>query len=146
MSKTNFSKVESALEEGLRQMSINKLFELADEASGIAPPAKAEPDSTLLTLEQKRILRALQLNMTRITTKEPRIYAKLGVKKSVFKILLATPSEPKNWEQLQKIYNKSKELIKSHFPTLTDEELVEKELDRHINKRLNVNEKWLPLK
>lgn len=145
MSKTNFSKVESALEEGLRQITIKKLFKLADEASGIDPTTKLETDS-VLTLEQKRLLRALELNLERLQSKETGIFSKLGIKKSAFKVLLAIPSEPKNWEVLQEIYTRSKELIKKHFPTLTDEAQIEKELDRHINKRFNVNEKWLPLK
>ncbi len=145
MSKTNFSKVESALEEGLRQISIQKLFELADEASGIVHKEKTDPSIAPLTIEQKRLLRSLQLNLSRLEKVEKKIYTKIGTKKSTFKLLLSTPSEPKSWTQLEEIHKKTEELVKQHFPVLSDEEQVEKELNRHLTKRFNVNEKWLPL-
>jgi hypothetical protein len=52
------------------------------------------------------------------------------------------------WQKVKEIHQKvmeyKKELLQK-LPPLTDEQLVAAERKKHINKRYNINERWLPL-
>lgn len=142
MAKTNFTKVEEALVAGLHQITVTQLIEMADAVSEQeAPVAK----NTLATL-QKTLLTTLHQNIKRLHKKDPEIYQKLGLSRSYLKKLLETPTSlsSEEWERLKQLKTKLDPYLEE-LPTITDEQIVKQERIRHINKRFNVNEKWLPL-
>ena len=144
MGKTNFTKVEASLEEGLRKIEVEKLLTEADKASGIKAPLKEE----ILTKTQKQLIKDLELNLSRLREKDSKIYTKLKVKRSTIHKMITQAASLKedDWKHLASLFKKTEMLIKEHFPNKDDDKLVESEKVRHVNKRFNVNEKWLPLK
>lgn len=145
MAKTNFSKVELALEEGLRKMTVSRLCELADIAAGIG---QSEEQEDTLTKAQRLLIRRIQLDLMRLRKKDSKIYAKLKIKKSELTKKLDNPEglSKDDWKMLRGLRKKTKEMIQTLYPKSTDEELIEQQQEKHITKRFNVNEKWLPLK
>ena len=54
-----------------------------------------------------------------------------------------------DWEVLEMILTRAdtiKKEMKKKAGALEDEELVEEQRTKHLTKRFNVNDKWLPLK
>lgn len=144
MGKTNFTKVEASLDEGIRKIEVERLLIEADKASGKKTPPKEEK----LTKDQKKLIKDLQLNLTRLRSKDNKIYTKLKVKHSTIQRMIDQAPELKelDWKHLASLFKKTEALIKELFPEKADDNLVEGEKVKHINKRFNVNEKWLPLK
>lgn len=138
MAKANYTKVEEALNEGLLKMTMEQLHALTDGK----PQDKDR--------EQGRLVAALKFDFEWISKNDPSIFTQLGLKKSEMKELLKTPSEltPDDWKALlvlkSRIDGYKKEFCAQH-PAQDDQQLIEKERIKHINKRFNTNEKWLPL-
>ncbi len=147
MAKTNFTKVEEALDVGLRKIGITKLLQLADVAAGTGKnllEKESSPPSKEAHIHQLNFLRK---DLRQLHKNDPEIYSKLGFKKNDLKELIDKEGSltPKNWEFIQQIKEKV-EAYKKTLPENSNEQLVEKERVKHINKRFNINEKWLPLK
>lgn len=145
MAKTNFTKVELALEEGLRKMTVSRLCELADIAAGIG---QSEQSEETLTKAQRLLIRRIQLDLMRLRKKDSKIYAKLKIKKSELTKKLEDPESltKDDWKELKALRKKTKTMIETYYPKSSNEKLIEHEQERHVTKRFNVNEKWLPLK
>lgn len=145
--RIDFKKVEVILEEGLRLISISRLLNLADIAAGIGQSKISLRTKSSLDEDQKSILRGLELNLMRLRNEDSKIYAKLKIKKSSLDLVISHANEldESDWKKLAALYRKTNELILEYFPSQTDDDLIKKELERHINKRFNVSEKWLPL-
>jgi len=145
MAKTNYSKVEVALEEGLRKMSVSKLCDLADIAAGIGHSSSEELG---ITHEQQALVRKIKLDLMRLHKKDRKIYSKLELKKSVITNQLENPNDlqDEDWENLKALRDRTETLIKVAYPEVSDDEIIERQQTRHITKRFNVNETWLPMK
>lgn len=154
MAKTNFTKAENLLKENLTKIEVTRLGKIADIAQKVKPEmrklieqaatvgAKAELDRKLLL---RRILRAMK------EFNSPEFYQAIGMSSDELETLLKDPSEisPDDWNRLYIIREKIMSFRKSYqetHPEVSESTLIEKERHRHINKRFNVNEKWLPLK
>lgn len=161
MSKTNFTKVEESLNEGIRKMEVRKLLKEADQAqaernaSANVPTSQSQNTAettlnTQLTESRTHLLTSLQKDLKNLHKEHPPFYTKLGVKSKDLKKFLENPSSisPQDWEKLKKIKNEidnyKKELTKN-LPQSSDEDLVNVARTKSINKRFNVNDKWLPL-
>ncbi len=145
MAKTNFTKVEQALEEGLRKMAISKLSDLADIAAGIGSSAGGE--NKKITATKRDLIKKIRLNLARLEKKDANIYQKLKVDKSR---LEETFSDLKNlsdaeWKGLDDLKKTTDSLITEAFPPESDTSRIEKGRTLHKTKRFNVNDKWLPL-
>lgn len=146
MAKANFTKVEKALEEGLTQMTSERLLEEASlvNPKGNKKAALPNPQAAALVLKQmKGELRELEKS-------DADIFKKIGMGKSAFKKLLESAAKltPEEWAHIKEIRTKVEQYkreLASKLPHQTDEEIVQKERVKHINKRFNVREKWLPL-
>lgn len=142
MAKTNFTKVEEALRDALDKMFKESLLEEADLAQGKNPTKQHLVDQLVAKIRQE---------IKTLHKQDKEIFFKLGIDEKIIHNLLASskPLTQKDWETLQAILKKIElyrtELEKT-FPKPTDEELIEQESKKHINKRFNVNDKWLPLK
>lgn len=146
MAKANFTKVEKALEEGLTQMTSQRLLEEAAnvKSTGKKNTLPPSPQAASVVLQQmKGELRDLE-------KADADIFNKIGMGKSAFKKLLTAAAKltPEEWAQIKEIRTKVdqyKRELSAKLPQQTDEEIVQKERVKHINKRFNVREKWLPL-
>ena len=145
MAKTNYTKVEEALAEGLRKMQINELCELADIASG--NKNSSSDDLHQLSRRYLILLRRLKMNIERLHRSDKGIYKSLKVKKKSLERQFKSPEKltKEEWIALVKLYKQTQVLISKHFPHASDIEIIEQEQKKHINKRFNVKDDWLPL-
>ncbi len=135
MAKANYTKVEEALDEGLRKMTMQQLHALAD---GKTDEAKES---------QGKLIATLKLDLRLIAKTDAALFAKLEIDKIQTKKLLENPSTltPEDWKGLIQLKERI-DVWKKEFTALqTNDQLIEKERVKHINKRFNTNEKWLPL-
>lgn len=138
MAKTNFTKVEDALTEGLHKMKVEHLLELADLAAGTGIAKETTNEQLIATLKH---------DVSWLPKKDRKIFEKAEIKKKELEKLLEKPEDLKDedWKKLRQIKDKfdaEKEKIRAKS---SDEDLVDKERKRHIKKRFNVSERWLPL-
>lgn len=147
MGKTNFTKVEESLAQGLHKMEVQRLLQEADKASGKPPPPKKEAEPELPP-EKKQMIKDLELNIARLKAKDSKIYDKLKVKRSTIErfIKQSLKLSEDDWKHAAILLKRTENLLKEMFPSKPDDKLVEDEQTKHLNKRFNVNEKWLPLK
>ena len=147
MGKVEFSKIEEALTDVLRQAYIQRLAELAV----LAHLVRGEENRFDL---QKRldIFCYFQEELRKLKEKDPRLYKALNVSQEIEELLLSQPSSPNqtHWIALQTLQNNLEELkkqLQGTNPSITvDQEVqIEQERKKHIYKRFNVKEGWLPL-
>lgn len=129
-------------------MSVTELLTLADQAASFG-------DVTLETSIPSVQARTIILSMmesdlkTLSKVKEANI-SSLGITMKELKSTLDKVKDLKleDWNKLKKIRERVQEYKKEladKIPHLTDEQLVEIERQKHINKRYNTRDKWLPL-
>lgn len=145
MAKTNYTKVDMAAEAGLRKMEIDRLFE--------ETPSKSK-DNKHLSPEEKgkqKLLEGLKRDIQHLDTKRHKqLYSTLGYKRQDLKTLIENPSALtlEDWEKIKQIkagIEKYRKEVMAQLPSLNDEKIVEEQRTKHLNKRYNVNDKWLPL-
>ncbi len=144
MAKTNFTKVEEALDEGMRKMTMQHLHSLADSLSSI------HSSDIKNNLEaQRKLITVLKFELNWMHTHDISLHKKLGIKKSEISALLEKKEAltAEDFEKIKQLKEKIDALKKemSAETTVTDDQLIEKERLKHVNKRFNVNDNWLPL-
>ncbi len=155
MAKTNYTKVEEVLEKELRRQSIEKLFD--DKAQSHKQPAEGSPPaekggkSSSLDKAQMSLISALKRDIKFLRAKQhATMYTKLGIKRNELKQKIENPADltAEEWVLIQKIKTKIdlyKAELAAQMPEFEFSQQIEHERQKHINKRFNVNEKWLPL-
>ena len=142
MAKTNFTKVEEALRDGIDKMIKEKLLEEADAAQGKAPTKQHSKDQLLAKIRQE---------FKYLYKQDKDVFKKLGIDEKILKELLLTAKSltQSDLNILQEVLNRfdlyKKEMAKKN-PSATDDQIIEEEKKKHINKRFNVRDDWLPLK
>lgn len=137
MGKTNFSKVEDFLDQGLHKITVKKLLKLADVAAGTGQQTPEKEK------ERRALISAIKRELKWFRKQKKNIYKRLKVSKKE----LEAPEKLSD-EELKEILSKIEKEKEVHYkkhPKSTDEDLVEAERLKHINKRFNVSDKWLPL-
>lgn len=138
MAKTNFTKAEEALRETLEKMTRDKLLELAS----------SHEEGTISDEMKSRIylVFALHLELKRLARIDTKIYKKLEISKKKLEKLMTDPTalSEEDWDKVIQIKSQVDAYLKEH-PLPSDEKLIEEQRHRHLTKRFNVNEKWLPL-
>ncbi len=147
MGKIEFSKIEEALTDALRQSYIQRLAELAVLAHLVrGEETRFDP--------QKRhdIFCYFQEEIRKLQEKDPRLYRALNVSQEAEELLLSQQPMPNqtHWSALQELQANLQELkkqLQGGNPSITpDQEVqIEQERKKHIYKRFNVKEGWLPL-
>jgi hypothetical protein len=139
MAKPNLRKVESILDEGILKMTVNNLLHLADVAQGMGQQHKEMPPKNAISFVERELMW--------IYKKDPDVFKNLHLKKKKLKTIFEHPDKatPEDLAYINKIKEQLAQYKKEKLPQLSDEDQVKHEQDRHINKRHNVNEKWLPL-
>lgn len=146
MPKTNFTKVEKALEEGLHQIEVTHLLDVADDAAG------KERKTTLPSQDQRKaILQSLESEIKKLHKQDRTVYKKIGFVKMDIKKLIDNPEAltPEDWKKVRIIKEKLeayKKELSQKLPKSSDEEIVTKKRKEQINARYNVRKTWLPLK
>lgn len=153
MSHINFTKIEQLIDESLRKMSIERLLYLADVATnigqfvGIRQRSEENKNGNQEIHQKQKATAKLYTNLLKLSEKDSKIYAKIQIKKSSVDRLIekADSLTEQEWVVVRALLEETNELMKQYYPHISDEDLIENEIQRHINKRLNINEKWLPL-
>lgn len=151
MAKTNYTKVEEILETGLKKMSIEQLFEEAEKSGKKTEDEQPTGEQPSLDKTYAKIISALKRDLKRLQYKSHQaFYSTLGMKKSELRKKIEKPEQltPAEWEALIEIKKKIdlyKAQLSAQLPEFELSRAVEDERVKHINKRFNVNEKWLPL-
>lgn len=150
MAKTNFTKVEEALAEGLRKMEVDRLLGIADEVKAMEAEGKA-PSVARHTPEQKQLLALCKFELRRMKLTVDDLCKKLQMQKEALGKLLRdnTVLTEADWVTINKL---KVTLIAARTEAekgkgeISPEEFVEQQRKKQKTKRFNVNDKWLPLK
>lgn len=141
MVKTNYTKAEEAWSESLQKTMKTRLLEEADLAKGLPSKAELKARSMLAT----SLLRELK----RLYRQDKEIYKKLSIKRKSLEKQLEdfTHLTSEEWKGIVEIKDKvQKHLQQLAQAPVSNDQLIEEQRLLHINKRHNINEKWLPLK
>lgn len=141
MGKTNFTKVEEALIKSLDQQTVDQL---------LAETGKTHEG--VVALEPRMLLRHLQQTMKWLLKNDKALHTNLNLERDDLLRLLEVKAEdmkPEDWNRIGDLLKKCQKLkpeVEKRLGTSSDEALIRKERRKHINKRFNVSDKWLPLK
>ncbi|GAB4225508.1 MAG: hypothetical protein Tsb0021_00340 [Chlamydiales bacterium] len=149
MGKINFNKVESAIGDTFRYYSIKQLLFLADLSSSYGSTIKKKSpfdDDEIKVIS----LTTLAQQLRDLHKRDKDIYKKLGVSDKEMRQYIDKGKNlsKEEWDKIQEIKDKIQEIrreIKSKLKPISDKQLIKNQRKRHINKRFNVNEDWLPL-
>lgn len=142
MAKTNFTKVEEALAEGLRKMTVSKLLNEADQHT--KKQEKSNKDELSL------LVASLRHEFTWYAKRDEYFVLKLEVEKSHIKQLLKqkdpyTKEQIAELEELKTKIEKYKKSVEPENSNSENERIIESELKSQKTKRFNTRDKWLPL-
>lgn len=141
-------------------MFVKRLLSLADEARkrGDVPLANPQdvtaPVTATVSLEESKehVTAALRAELQRLQQHKDQPFKKLGFSQEKIDRILEHPEEitPEEWQSIKQAKNNIliKEEIARQAPEqqTMNETLVEEERRKHINKRFNIRDGWLPLK
>lgn len=158
MAKTDFKRVENALEEGLRRMSVSRLVEHAGTTGN---PTKGEAstrqrrqrsaEQSLKRAEERRMMATkMQFDINQLFKKDHSLYTTLGTYHDEITDLFkrADTLQDQEWERLQAIkgaLDAYKQQHRQQEEQIADDDLVAKERKFQVNDRYNVKRGWLPL-
>jgi hypothetical protein len=154
--KNNFGKAEEALERQLKKMEIDALHRLADASQQVGQPElrniieKSVLAASKIAAKRKALLHFVKTNSDRYGSKE--LYERAELPEQELKAFLLKSFQeilPEQWRQLERVKEEllqAKAAYEQLHPEKSDASIVDKERQKHINKRYNVNDKWLPLK
>lgn len=140
MSKTNYSKVENAFTDSLEKMKIEKIREIPNQS----PEQSGQPHPA-----QKFVIVVQELKWLKKT--DPDIHKNTKISKKEIATLADVIKRRRNSltdkevERIDELLKIVKEYKKTILKEVENETQVEKENDRHLYKRHNVSEKWIPL-
>lgn len=156
MPKTNFTKVEEILAQGLEKMTMQELLELADQAASMGDSEQAQIaqeriEKARTAKERNQWVFSIKRNLAIILKQDKDFYKTMNIKKKQLDLLLDNTEhlEDKDWETIHTLYDKIAAYKEAHHKEINkeeDENIVEAERIKHINKRFNVKDKWLPLR
>jgi hypothetical protein len=145
MAKVNFTKVENAFDQALQKLFIDQLSELADIANVI------DPKATISSKSIEEIIGRFQKELKKIKKQDPKLYEKLNLNMEDEK-RFALPSKEfaqEDWLRFKALKTRIDELKHELYGQknldASYEKQVTKERKRHINKRFNIRDDWLPL-
>lgn len=146
MAKVNFSKVEKSFDRALQKLLIDNLSELAAIANVIH-----DPKSGISSKAIEEIIGKFQKELKKIKKQDPILFGKLNLTPEEEK-RFACPSKEylqEDWIRLKalklRIDELKHELYGQESIDAEYDNQVAKERRRHVNKRFNIREGWLPL-
>lgn len=162
MAKTNFTKVEEALSEGMRKIEVERLLIIADENTAAnakksegelesGDPSEAKPVVPKVDAAHLQRLTAINHELKALDKLGEQPYARLGIDKDEIKKFMKDPAAltHDDWEKVKSI----KEQIATYKQERnvpgtpgTDDELIKQQRKSQKTKRFNINNKWIPLR
>ena len=146
MAKVNFTKVENAFDKATQKMMIDNLSDLAAIANVIQ-----DPQANLSKKTAEDIFVRFQKHLKKLKKGDPKLYKKLELSQKDEDRFALSPKDfsSEDWLFLKALKLRIDELKKELYgEQILDEEndkQVHKERTRHINKRFNIRDGWLPL-
>lgn len=149
MAKVDFTKSEQLLNDGLLKMSIRQLLQLADKVNSFGRPF--DPNALPSIQARSILLTFMENDLEKMSKVEDKIYTQVGIRKKDLRNIIekANYLTQDDWVKLKAIRTRViqyKKDLAEKIPHLSDDEIVVLERKKHLNKRFNVREKWLPLK
>ena len=147
MAKVNFTKVEKSFEHALQRLLIENLSELATIVD-----ATESGDQKIANKAIEEIIERFQKQLQKIKKQEPSLFQKLNLTPEDEVRLELPPAdyEQRDWLRLKELKTRIDELKHELYGkesiNATHDAHIEKERRRHINKRFNIRDGWLPLK
>lgn len=144
MAKTNFTKVEDSLRQGIDKLAIKKIVDSTDKKQTEKKSAEE------LRLNKKKVCIYLIAELKRLSKTDKGIYTKLGITLQNAKKLLENPTKlsDEDWSLVLKLKDKVEAYKRAFASTIKDEspeEFVQKERDKQANTRFNIQKEWLPI-
>jgi len=146
MPKVNFSKVEKSFDRALQKLLINNLSELAAIANVIQAPQKSISNKSI-----EEIIGRFQKELKKIKKQDPVLFGKLNLSEEEEGRFARPVGEyiQEDWLRLKtlklRIDELKRELYGQEIIDAENDNQVAKERRRHINKRFNIRDGWLPL-
>jgi hypothetical protein len=146
MAKVNFTKVENAFDRALQKLFIDHLSELAAIANVIQ-----DPQTNLSSKTIEDIIIRFQKELKKLKKKDPKLYERLDLSPEDEQRFALPFNEfvQEDWLRLKslkvRIDELKHELYGQESLDAEYEKQVSKERRRHINKRFNIRDGWLPL-
>lgn len=146
MPKVNFSKVEKSFDRILQKLFIDNLSELAAIANVIQ-----DPESHITSKTIAEIITKFQKELKKLKKQDPILFSKLNLTREEEQRFKLPSSEylQNDWLRLKdlklRIDELKHELYGQDNVEVGNEHQVAKERKRHINKRFNIRDGWLPL-
>ena len=150
MAKTNYTKVEESLAEGMRKIEVDKLLTIADE-NAAKKPKKTTAQTPKVDAANLHRLNWIHRELKVLQKAEKDPYIRLGISKEEVTKFLNDPLllTPEDWEKTksikEKITNYKAELNKE-ATNASDDDLINRQRKNQTTKRFNVNDKWIPLR
>lgn len=146
MTKINFTKAEKAFDDAIQKLIIDNLFDLASLADAVEEPALYSH-----TPQIQDVIERFHKELKKLKKKDQKLYEKLHLLPEEELRLSANPEhfDQTDWLRVKNLKEKI-ELLKKEFygeeiVQIENENQVSKERKKHINKRFNIREGWLPL-
>lgn len=146
MPKVNFTKVENAFDRALQKVFIDNLSELAAIANVIQDPQANVSSKTI-----EDIIIRFHKELKKLKKQDPKLFHRLNLSPKEEKRLALPSTEflQEDWLRLRalklRIDELKKELYGEESLNAEFDSQVAKERRKHINKRFNIRDGWLPL-
>ena len=146
MAKVNYTKVEGAFENALKKLFIENLSELATIANVIQ-----DPEANLSNKAISNLITRFHRELKKLKKHDSKLFAKLNLTPEE-EARFALPADQyiqRDWMRLrtlkERIDELKHELYGEESINVEYEKQVAKERRRHVNKRFNIRDGWLPL-
>ena len=146
MAKVNFIKVENAFDRALQKLLIDNLSDLAAIANLIQ-----DPQSKLSSKAIEDIIQRFQKELKKLKKQDPKLFTNLNLSEAEEERLYLSSSDftQDDWIRLKalklRIDELKKELYGEEVLNVENDKHVTKERRKHVNKRFNIRDGWLPL-
>lgn len=156
MAKTNYTKVEEALAEGMRKIEVDRLLKVADEKKKPKKPPASPSTPSPSKIEEIHLKRLIfvqkELKALQMQGKDP--YKELKIDANEMEKFLNAPNAltSAEWEKVkeykEKIINYTKQQSGEETQTESNvnQDFVEQQRKKQQTKRFNINDKWIPLR
>lgn len=147
MAKIDFTNAEKEIERNLRRMFITNLIKMTEDEQA---KEKLDEDKAHNNKNTLSILKSMQKDLGRLSEKSDEMWKALGVTKDEINNYIKNPGKlsKDEWDNIKELMKKIKEYKQSAGSGIEEEindEIIQSELKRHKDKRINVNERWKPI-
>ncbi len=144
----DYNKAEKAFDKALYDIHIEQLSEVLSIAHLVN-----QPEATLSEKAIDDIVARFQKQLKRLKKHDPKLYAKLNLspeEEERFSSRSVKSYSQDDWLLLKRLRDRiselKRELYGEEVVNVENVQIVDKERRKHVNKRFNVREGWLPLR